>query len=290
MLVAGASPARPPRPSGELILDAAAPIIAVNLDGTTLRLRVDLDQWDSIELNPDVAARLPLPWEMGRDLSIGRTTLTGRTAVAKLAIGRTIRPVLVATHGRAATADAEGTIGPDLLPYASVTWRRADAPPPSGTVTLPLRLDDQRGLDAAAPDLAPGLSLRFSLANPETAATAAAGALLAQRLGGAFEGAVRPIPVTLGITRPARTIRFGRPFRLAGFRFDRLPVRIADFRGDNPLPTDPAPPADITVARRERPQGAEPWVALGLDRLGRCAEITYRADPRSLSLACAFEP
>lgn len=282
--------ARQPSLAGEMDLDAARPLIDVMLAGQSVRLRLDPAQWGAIELNPAVAARLALTWAPGRNLSVGRTTLLGRTAPAEMAVAGTRRLVLVATHDRTAAANAEGVIGPDLLPYASIRWRRVDAPSPTGTVVLPLTLDEARGLEAAAPDLAPGLFVRFSLTAPETTATAAAAALLVRRLGGQWDGPVVQMPLILGVTRPVRPIRFGRPFRVAGFRVDRLGIRVADFRGDNPLPSETLGEADITVSRRERPQGAEPWVSLGLDRLGSCTDITYRAAPRTLTLSCAFDP
>lgn len=282
--------ARQPGVAGEIDLDVVRPVIDVILAGQSVRLRVDPAQWGAIELNPEAAARLALTCAPGRNLSVGRTTLPGRTAPAEMDVAGVRRLVLVATHDRAAAADAEGVIGPDLLPYASIRWRRVDAPPPTGTITLPLTLDEERGLEAAATDLAPGLFVRFSLTAAETTATAAAAALLVRRIGGQFDGPVAQVPLILGVTRPVRPIRFGRPFRLAGFRIERLGVRVADFRGDNPLPTETSGEADITVSRRERPQGAEPWVSLGLDRLGRCAEIAYQSAPRTLTLSCAFDP
>jgi hypothetical protein len=272
-----------------IVLDAADPVIDVELGGQPFRLRVDLDQWDSVELNPEAAARLPLAWATGRHISVGRITLWGRNAETRLVIAGTKRPVLVAEHGRVAAAGADGTIGPDLLPYGMVVWQNAASPPDTGTVVLPLLLSDETGISAPAPALGPDLSLRFSLGMATSSGTAAAGAILARRYGGHFAGASRPLPIILGVTRPARPIAFTRTPVAAGFRFPDLLVRTADFRGDNALPEDDLE-ADIVVAHRERPQGAQPWIMIGRDRLSRCAQIVYSAAPRSLTLRCAFGP
>jgi hypothetical protein len=271
-----------------IILDAADPVVAVELGGKPFRLRVELGQWDSIELNPEAAARLPLTWSAGRHISVGRVTLWGRNAETRLVIAGVKRQVLVAEHGKIAVAGADGAIGPDLLPYATVIWRDAAAPVDTGTVVLPLLLNDRTGLYAPAPTLGPDMTLRFSHEAEMSSGTAAAGAILAQRFEGIFAGASRPLPVLFGVTRPARPIAFGRVPIIAGFRFPDLLVRTADFRGDNALPAE-AMEADIVVARVERPQGAEPWVTIGGDRLSRCAEIAYSAAPRSLTLRCAFD-
>ncbi|WP_303543825.1 hypothetical protein [Sphingomonas natans] len=290
LLLAVASPAPAKKPvRDQIVLDVADPVIDVTLEGKPFRLRVDLSQWDSIELNPQAALRLPIPWSAGRHISVGRITLWGHTAETKLVIAGVKRPVLLAEHGRIAAEGADGTIGPDLLPYATILWRNAAAPEDTGTIVLPLTLSDRTGIFAAAPALGPDISLRFSLEAATSSATAAAGAILAQRFEGSFAGASRPLPITLGVSRPARPIAFARPPVLAGFRFAELLVRTADFRGDNALPEE-AMEADITVMRRERPQGAEPWIMIGRDRLSRCAEIAYSARPRSLSLRCAFGP
>ena len=51
--------AHKPPPSGDLALDLADPVIMVEIQKVPMRLRVDLDRQDSIELNPTAAARLP---------------------------------------------------------------------------------------------------------------------------------------------------------------------------------------------------------------------------------------
>lgn len=282
-------PAMPAPPAGELVLDADRPLIEVRVAGVALRLRVDPGQWDAIELNPDAAAKLAVPWAADRDLQIGRIELDGRTAQTILEVDGRKLPVLVAQHGRAAADDADGVVGPDILPFAAVRWRRPGAPAPNDSLALPLDLAGRTGLTAAAPALPVPVRLRFSLMRPTSEATAAAGSLLAQRFGARFEGPAEPLPVLFGISRPARPMRFDRPPALAGFRIARVMVRIADFRGDNPLPRDAVPDGEIVVAGKDHPQPALSWVTLARDRLGACVEITYRANPRTLILSCAFD-
>lgn len=254
-----------------------------------LRLRVDPAQWDVVELNPDAARRLRLVWQGQRDIQIGRVTLSGRWAETTLAVqGQTV-PVVVAEHGRVAVTEADGIVGPDILPFATIHWRSAGAPPPSDGLTLPLTIGGPTGLTATPPGLAVPVRLRFTLMRDRSEATAAAGSLLAQRYGARFEGDEAPLPVLFGIDRPARTLRFDRTPLLAGFRFPSVAVRITDFRGDNPLPADPIAADEIVISAADHPQPAQAWVTLARDRLSRCAEIVYRAVPRTLTLNCAFD-
>lgn len=292
LLLAGCArrpPPMPAPPAGELLLDADRPLIDVIVAGVPLRLRVDPGQWDVIELNPPAADRLAVPWEEDRALRIGRVELRGRTGQTILQVGGRTLPVLVAQHGRVAADDADGVVGPDILPFATIRWRRVGAPAPTDSLALPLDLGERTGMTAAPPALPVALRLRFSLARPTSEATAAAGSLLAARFGGRFDGVAAPLPIVFGVSRPARPMRFERPPLIAGFRFALLAVRIADFRGDNPLPRDPVAAGEIVVAGKDHPQPAESWVTLARDRLSACAEIAYRADPRTLTLACAFD-
>jgi hypothetical protein len=275
-------------PSGELVLDAANPMILVQIAGVPLRLRVDLDQQDGIELNPAAAAALSaLKWEAGLDTDVGRVRLHSRIAPAILRIDGRDLPSQVAEHGRDCCVGSDGAIGPNLLPFANIRWRRTDAPPSTATRTLVLTASPMFGLSATG-DIGK-LRLRFALTQPQTVGTAAAGAVLAQGYGGHWNGAPGHVTLAFGVSRPARTIAFARTVELAGFRFDHLLLRISDYAGEARLPVDPVDPGDIVVTRHLDRQRPWPAITLGTDRLGRCAEIVYSAVPRTLTLRCAFD-
>lgn len=119
--------------------------------------------------------------------------------------------------------------------------------------------------------------------------TAAAGGRLSEVWGGRWDGAQTRVPVTFGIDRPARTIAFARSGTLAGFAFETLIVRLSDFGGADPLPSDPVDPRDIVISHHLARQHAWPAVVIASDRLSRCAELVYAAQPRTLTLHCAFD-
>ena len=278
---------KPPPPSGDLTLDAADPVIGVEIQNVPMRLRVDLDRQDSIELNPAAATRLPVKWEDGDPMDIGRVRLPNHVAGVLLKVDRRIVPAEVSQHGRDCCTDVDGVIGPDLLPFATVRWRNASAPAPTASQVLLLEASETTGLSAASN--AASVRLRFALGVPETIGTAAAGAELARLWGGSWNGDERRVALVFGITRPARPMAFAHPGRLAGFRLDQLLVRLSDFAGDEKLPTDPARVGEFVIAHHLERQRAWPAVTIGADRLSRCSEIVYTAVPRSLTLHCAFQ-
>jgi len=278
---------KPQPPSGDFMLDAADPVIAVEIQKLPMRLRVDLDRQDSIELNLAAAARLPVRWEKGEPLEVGRVRLSNLVAGVTLSVdGRTI-PAEVSQHGRDCCREVDGVIGPDQLPFATVHWRNAAAPAPTARRALPLEASETTGLSAASD--AGDVRLRFALGSPETIATAAAGATLARFWGGHWSGSERRVNLIFGVTRPARLMTFARPSQVAGFPLDQVLVRLSDFAGDTKLPTDPARAGEFVIAHHLERQSAWPAVTIGADRLSRCAEIVYTAVPRSLTLHCAFE-
>jgi hypothetical protein len=285
VLLAGCMTPRPQVSSTPLVLDAADPVITVTLQGVPMRLRVVLDQRNSIELNEDAAARLDLPWDPDAGLNVGRITLPSESAIADFTLGSLKGKIQVSHHHRACCDGVDGEVGPDLLPFPSVRWERRDAPAANGERALLLEHSDLFGLASPAGELL----LRFDLVRADSLATAASGAILARDWGGDWAGDTHTIRAAFDVKRPVRLMAFRNPGNLAGFRFDALLVRTLDFPSRDALPSDPVAPGDIVVARPIERQRPWPAVTLGTDRLNRCAEIIYTAEPRSLTLRCAFD-
>jgi hypothetical protein len=284
-LLAGCITPKPQVSSGPLILDAADPVIAVTLAGVPMRLRVVLDQRGSVELNEDAAARLNLAWTPDIGLNVGRVTLPSETAMADFTIGTLKGQIQLSHHHRACCVGVDGEVGPDLLPFPSIRWERRGAPAATGRRELALERSDMFGLASPSGDLL----LRFDLARRDSMATAASGAILARAWDGQWQGDTHVIRAAFGVARPVRLMAFRRPGTLAGFRYDSLLVRTLDFPSRDALPTEAATPGEVVVARPIEHQRAWPAVTLGTDRLDRCAEIIYTAEPRSLTLRCAFD-
>ena len=285
----------PPPPTGELLLDMADPLIAVTIGKVPLRLRVGLEAKRLIELNPEAAARLAASppdrkfrFEPGAEAQIGRETLKGVEAAAPITINKRKMIVTVASHGRDCCAGADGEIGIGLLPYATIRFVRAGMADPGRSADFAMTDDDETGPETALISGKVTIRVQFALGRAESVATSSAGALLAQAHGGRLSESA-PTVAAFGIARPTATLAFPRPIAIAGFRFDQLRVRTADFAGKIAFPADRADSGEILVSRKIEQQRAWPVVLIGRDRLDRCSEALFDTIGKRLTLRCAFD-
>lgn len=289
-LFSGLAIAATPAPvSDELVLDIEQPAIDVMTAGQPLRLRVDLDGRDAIELSGATARRLAIPFEPGPDAEVGRISVPTRRAAATVSFAG--RPVDLAleTHPGDCCAGVDGTISAALLPFAAIRFVRRGAPPAGQEQRLAMASNPLSGLYHRVLTPNGRVFVQFSLQHRDTVATAASGAILAQTFGGHFTGPSFYVDRWFGVARPVRTIAFDRPAILAGFAVDRAQVRINDFRGGFALPSDTARPGDIAVkGRGRRSQHAWPAIVIGREYLDSCSEIRFQREPSELLLRCDF--
>lgn len=279
------APARKPAPPvGILALPLPDPVVVATVEGVPLRLRVVLDGRGVVALNRAAMARLPLRFEPTAAADIGRVSLPGIAAPAMLLIaGRAVATSLW-SYGDCCDG-VDGSIDAALLPFAEIRLTREGMA--GGTErTFVMRRDDDHGMSTRETVGGRAFSIQFALDRPETLATAASGAMLAEAWGGRFAGGYAPAVVAWGVSRPSRTIAFARAGRLAGFRFDTIRTRTADFAGRGRLPADPATPGEILVRRKVRPQYGWPVVTIGRDRLDRCGELRLDTQMLRLTLRC----
>ena len=285
-LAAPAWSAEPP-PLSPLVLDAAAPIVTVTIDGQSLRLRVDPGTAQHIELNASAAKRLDLanPARLigGKPMERGRL----RTDVGKVAVREITSAELLGYEGRElpgmlawSAADpvqgADGLINPRLLPHDEVRLARRAATVGDVTTHFPMRWEDSRGLLGT---LAADVDVVITPVSPETLATAAAASILAARHGGQLRGPARDALISHGISRPVRDTVFARPVDVAGVRLARVAARVFDWSGKTSIPDADLLPGEAVVAGRAGAQRQWAKLAIGNDHLAACAEIVWRREP-----------
>jgi hypothetical protein len=188
---------------------------------------------------------------------------------------------------RDAAEGADGVISAADLPYDRVVFRLA--PPQSGerALQLPMEWDRSGGLSHRLTLGGQQVIVQITNNKPDSIATAAAGALLAQLHGGAWSGETRVMPLTFGVPRPVRPLTFARPFRFAQLDLAGLLVRTQDHRGNAQLPAEAgADPDEIVVTAntgRTRPRYT---LALGRDWLAPCSSMTLDVRTRLITLSC----
>lgn len=288
-LFAGSLLAASPAAAGDLRLDAAAGfVLPVEVNGRTLRLRVDPAAPGYVLLNPAAVGRLGLRGSMiGSVTHIGPVTLKGGSNSVKMRIGA------VATRSRAVWIDREvapgvdGTISPELLPYDNVVFALAPSRPGEAESRIAMDYAPGSGLVHLYPAGERRIQIGFTLAEPRSMSTAAAGALLASLKGGDWTGPVREEPVRFGVRRPVRPFALGAPLALGSYEIRSFLVRTADFRGAYQLPADRSDPDEIVVtATTKGKQRARLSLQIGAEALARCSSLTYAKAARLLILRC----
>lgn len=283
-----------------LELDATSPFVDVLIKGRPARLRVDFGASGYVILNRSSARRLGFRQDSqllknlfglggGGFLTtqVGPVSVDGTWAEAALKIaGRRVQ-ARVAWFPREQRFDSDGVISPALLPYGTVRLSRGDAGQASMRATsLPARFDAWHGLYTPSRLGPRTLQVHFSFDSDETVATAAAGAYLADTLGGALSGPMARVPVSLGVERPMRRLHLARPLVLGSISLDETWLRVADWAGKTELPRDAEAPLDeIRVMYRHR-QREWAKLTLGREALTGCSSIAYDAGEQQLTLSC----
>jgi hypothetical protein len=183
---------------------------------------------------------------------------------------------------------ADGIVSMADVPFDAVTLRLAE--PRNGERRLQLRLDYEQAsglthrLRLGAQDVVAVISLN----KPQSMATAAAGALIAEMNEGSWTGDAREQPISFGVVRPVRPLALGRPLPIAGLNLRSLLVRTQDNRGTMVLPPDAAADPDEVVVTaltgRQRPRYL---LTLGRDWLSTCSSLSWDNRTRIMTLSCA---
>lgn len=285
LLTIGARPA----PDLERIVDAASGhIVTAIINGRPMKLRVELDANYWITLNAASAARAGLDgsWIKGT-VPVSSVPVKFNSSATRLKIGAWNEKHRITWIDRTVIEGADGIIGPSLLPENRVTL--TFHPPAPGERTIELAIDNSRYFGSRY-KLRVGeetLWVNFTPHRPQSVATAAAGAHLAQMQDGHWSGEPRLVRIELGIDRPGRPMTLRKPFDIGGLMSSSFMVRTADYRGKFQLPPDKEPdPGEILVTGRTSKGRARFLLSLGRDALGGCSSITHDKKRETLTLHC----
>ncbi|HVQ07177.1 MAG TPA: hypothetical protein VMS43_01955 [Allosphingosinicella sp.] len=286
--------AAPARAQADELVVSGDGVVPVTVNGVPARIRIDPAVPALPMLTADYAARARLrPGPFAFGYMVGPEMVSGRSAVARIAVGAGARPRKrrVGWTGRAFAAGVDGVVGPGGLPQQIVRFVLGPSRPGERTVALPMA--DEGGLfggwghSYAVIDLggAP-LRVRFDPHHPRTLATAGAGVRLAAANDARIGGEVESEEIAFGISRPVRTLRLGTPLRVGPLTIERLGVRTADFGNAASIREEDGDPDEIIVTARRRDHRRD-RIAIGADLLARCSALVFDKRAREIRLTCA---
>jgi hypothetical protein len=270
-----------------LAVPAAQPFVVVRVNGHALRLKVDLGAHGSIILNPQAAARAGLYEDGGVTMRVGPVKLRGSRASPAFELGDARWKGEVMWFDRSYVEDADGVVGPHHLPFEELEFEGSGQG--NYLFSIEAKQSDDRGVFAPMRVGGKKVAVRFSLLQPRSFATGAAGAVLAKQHNGKLHGSAVQQHIGWDISRPTRRLAMAEPWLVGGFRFSEILVRLRDYRGKSNLPSAETGvgPTEILVTGRVRGrQGAEHFLTVGLDQLHRCRSVTYSRDAKQLSFRC----
>lgn len=279
-----------PAAGGELTLDASSGfVIPVEVNGRTLRLKVDSGTPGYIVLNPRAAQAAGLKGSLlPVTAKIGPVRLEGETKATDVVISGAKTRKRVMWLDRDVAEGADGVISPRELPYNRVEFRFGPQRPGEVVSEIPTAFRMNRGIHHLYQVAGKKIEISLSNVDPASFATASAAALLAGANGSRWLGEARARPILFGVERPVRPMRLDRPLLVGGFGISDFLVRTGDDRGAYSLPADPAADPDeiVVTGSRKSKQKARLALDLGLDRLGRCSRMIYDKLAQRLTLSC----
>lgn len=273
-------------------------LIAVEINGAKLDIVLQTGATDRLTLHPQTVERLAIkPATFFGKVSAkigGVKVLTGRNRPMTFTIEGVRHKARVIWFEGATGGTGDGSIGPWAIPRDQVAIRLG------GTATTPHIFPlygsiSSAGYTAASHDGgAMGVLFAVEHKGPYPIATAAAGAAIARAYDGVATGEVWDEPIALGIERPVRLVRLGRPLVIGPFSFDAIAVRVRDRRdglgaGDR-LPEPPSPdddPSEIIVTAPDN-KGPQPIFSFKIGRtaLAQCSRLEYIKSAKEIRLSC----
>lgn len=223
---------------------------------------------------------------------IGPVRIAGKAENADLTIGATAAKARVQWFEQDAYDLGEALAGPYALPYPVVTYRLR--PSVAGERVTQVKLEGRNmWWLATTPREFEGKTVHFALAPhfPTTVMSAAAGRVISASHGGRMSGEAVKVPISHGVQRPARLLRFDRPLEIGGLRIGTAMVRTVDYGSVGSIvdedAVDPSESSDDIVVTGKRKASKPSYVVyIGADALAGCSTLTYDKPAKTISMSC----
>lgn len=225
----------------------------------------------------------------------GRETFKGYNRPLDFAVAGKTQKSRAFWFPTAPAPGADGRIGPMALPQARITFALRTPLPGETVTTFPMI----GGIDRIALTVirngvrSIGVAFDVDSSDDLPVATAAAGAAIADTLGGTLSGPSWDVDVSMGVMRPVRLLTLERPLVIGPLSFTRIAVRVRDRvdaggRGARIADADdPRDPSEIVVEAPDK-KAVRPLLLLTIPRkhLAACSRLRFDKPARKIELAC----
>jgi len=213
---------------------------------------------------------------------ISNVSIKGWTAVVRYAVNDQPYRRRTVWFEREIAPGFAGMLGPGAVPHNVVTVQlRA---PAAGERQFVLPMVESRVLGVGT--MAGDLFVQFDPLRRQTIGTASAGALLAQKQGGALTGPPRQAPLRLGVERPVRTLALDRPFKVGPIELRTVAIRVADNGSAGKIPDADADPDEIVVTGKKKKDPDYLSLHIAADALTGCSSISFDKLAKRIILSC----
>ena len=269
--------------------------VEVFINGKPVNLLVAPDSKSIPALNSDAAERLGLKQSLvSFQFLIGSESLDFGTDSANLDFGHGTFKRRVAFGDHHIIDGADGEVGPAALPFPKVRFHLGERKQGERNIVLPLVNLSRTQTGTLLKIDETQIHVTFSLSRDESLATATAGAILAEKYGGHFDGDTHMVPVRYGIDRPVRPLTLTRELKLGDLKIESIFVRTADLGSTDSIPEGPeqtssSDPDEIVVigkARKKQKNLRYQTLIVGRASLKDCSSITYDFASKKILLSC----
>lgn len=280
-----------------LTIDPDQPV-AISLDGNALGIVVETGNIDRLILHSETISRLGIKpaGVLGKaNLRIGPTKiLSGRNRPMTFSVAGVQQKGRIFWFEGATGGRADGSIGPWGMPQDHVAIRLGGTKNTLYRFPLFGSINSQSVTSFKHDGGTFGLLFAVEDQGRLPIASAAAGAAIAAAYGGVATDEIWEETIMLGVQRPVRLVKLGRPLVVGPFSFSEIAVRVRDRRdgsgSGDALPAPPKPeddPAEIVVTGADK-KGPRPIFTFSIGRtsLQQCSSLDFVKSAKEIRLYC----
>ena len=243
-------------------------------------------------LNPENAKRLGVRTGIIKfpiRYRVGPHRINGKSGVTHYSVGGKQVKRRVGWFERDVAAGFDGLLGPVAIDYPIVTQRLRAPVAGEKAITFYASNFGYNGVGVVFRGK-PFTYMMFDPTAPTSIINAPFANEIAPGLRGHFEGDVHERVVAFGVSRPVRSIEFGKPWMIgtaaANISLYRADVRTLPGEKTDTIPDKAPDPDEIIVLAPGQIDNRQRYIIVGADALSHCSSISFDKPKRQITLRC----